>query len=303
MAKRKKSRRSSFVHTLAEGVGSAASVLIGHTRLLTHVLAVVVAAAGLWWGLGRLEDHVWSLPEFQQPVRVEIENRPSWLDETHVSEILSGLPNRSILDTELVAEVADHVARNGWIARVNRVKKCAGATIRVECEFRQPVAVVQRDSFYYLVDGEGVRLPGRYSEPGSYLIVQGVERAAPMPGEPWQADDLRAGLRLAGLVLAESFAEQIGSVQVHNFHGRQRPSEAHLTLLTRPEGPRSGWGRVLWGSTPGEEIEEPTADEKIQLLRANYLQCGRVDAGAPWIDVSIRSGEYRRSAGVKAGVS
>lgn len=309
MARRRKLLRSNIARRLRSRVGETLDAVLGRARLIANIVILGALVAGGYLGLGRLDAHVRSLPEYQSPVRVELANRPDWMREHHVREILAGptglefLAGLEFLDDRTVERVASHTAQSGWVARVVRAEKLDGGVVRVECEFREPIAVVQRGSRFYLVDAEGLRLPGTYSDPGGYLIVQGVGQSAPPPGRSWNSDDLQAGLRLAELVLNEPFADQIGSIQVHNYAGRRDPAGAHLALLTRPADGRSGWGRVLWGSGPGEEIEEPTADEKIRLLRANYMQCGRIDAGAPWIDVSIRPGEYRRPIGEQSGVS
>lgn len=303
MARRRKLLRSNIARRLRSRIGETLDAVLGRARLIANVAVFGALVAGGYLVLGRLDAYVRSFPEYQSPVRVELANRPDWMREHHVREILAGLAILEFLDDRTVERVASHTTESGWVARVLRAEKLDGGVVRVECEFREPIAVVQRGSSFYLVDAEGLRLPGTYSDPGGYLIVQGVGQSAPPPGQPWNSDDLKAGLRLAQLVMNEPFADQIGSIQVHNYAGRRDPAGVHLALLTRPNDDRSGWGRVLWGSGPGDEIEEPTADEKIRLLRANYMQCGRIDAGAPWIDVSIQPGEYRRPIGEQSGVS
>jgi hypothetical protein len=246
--------------------------------------------------LSALKKRVYALPEYDLPVTVKLVNAPSWLNEAQSEEMLSGLEPMRFLDERATREVAAHLERSGWVEQVVRAERCRGGVVKVHCKFRQPLAVVQRGGRFILVDERSIRLPGVYSDPGDFVIVQGVGEAAPAVNERWEGADLEAGLRLVKLLVQEPFCGQVGAVSVHNYGGREAAKEAHLALLTRPDGQGGSWGRVLWGSGPGEEIEEPTASEKIRLLRTNYQQCGRIDAGAPWIDVSISPGEYRKPA-------
>ena len=297
MVRRRKSSPWSRRFGLNRFAETAAETARRHLRGLLHLVAALVIVAGLVFGLGALQDHVYGLPEYDLPATVTLLDKPAWLDRGRVDEMLSGLPELRFLDEEAAEVVADHLAQSGWVARVKRVEMHSGGQVAASCDFRRPVAVVQQGSCFHLVDAQGVRLPGVYAGAGESLIIQGVRPAAPRVGRSWHAPDLAAGLRLAGLILPEPFAGQVAAISVHNYGGRESAGEAHLALLTRPQGGHAGWGRILWGSGPGEEIEEPTADDKIRLLRANYQQCGRIDAGAPWIDVSIRPGEYRKPAG------
>jgi len=297
MAGRRKPSRSHGRLRLGRIAGAFGQAARGRFRGLLHFAAALVIVTGVMLGLGALEEHVCALPEYDLPVTVTLLDQPAWLDQEQVGEMLAGLPQIRFLDDDAARIVADRVSQSGWVARVKRVERLRGGRLEVSCDYRQPMAVVQRGASFHLVDARGVCLPGVYAGPGDFLIIQGVRADAPAAGQGWDAADLAAGLRLARLILPEPFAGQIGAISVHNYGGRESAGEAHLALLTRPDAYHGGWGRVLWGSGPGEEIEEPTAGEKIRLLRANYQQCGRIDAGAPWIDVSISPGEYRKPAG------
>jgi hypothetical protein len=296
LAGKRKARSPSKRRQVARVAGALGDASRRHLRGLLSLLGVLVVLAGVTVGLSALKSHVYALPEYNVPVTVALLDQPPWLDANSVNEMLAGLPELRFLDETASSAVAEYLSQSGWIAKVNRAEMCRGGRIEVSCEYRQPVAVVQVGARFHLVDCRGVRLPGVYSEPGEFLIIQGVRGPVPAEGQLWNASDLQAGLRLATLILSEPFANQVGAVSVHNYGGRESAGEPQLALLTRPEGNRGRWGRVLWGSGPGEEIEEPTAREKILVLRANFQQCGRIDAGASWIDVSINPGEYRRPA-------
>jgi hypothetical protein len=297
MARKRKSSRSSSRRSIGDWAGALSGAVRARGTGTLHVFGALICVGALMFGLGALRKHVSSLPEYDLPIDVQLVDAPAWLDAARVDEMLSDLPPMRFLDEDATRVVAEHVGSSGWVARVVRAERCAGGVIEVQCDYRRPLAVVQHQGRFVLIDDLGVRLPGMYSDPGEFLILQGVAESPPRVGELWDATDLQAGLRLARLILREPFVGQVGAISVHNYRGREVASEAHLALLTRPDGSGGGWGRVLWGSGPGEEIEEPTATEKIRVLRANYQQCGRIDAGAAWIDVSISPGEYRRPTG------
>ncbi len=274
-------------------------------RIGGRVLGMLVVAAmlgGSAYGLTRLKAHVYELPEYQaQTVEVRLLDRPSWLSERWVESMLWPLTHGDPphpLDDNVAERVVGVIEESGWVRRVVRAERFSGGRVDVRCEYRMPLAVVQQGTRFFLVDEEGVRLPGEYDAPGEFLMIQGVTGDVPEPGVAWAGKDLDAGIKLALLLRGEPFARQVGAISVHNYGGRERAAEAHLKLQTLPDAQGPGRsGTILWGSCPGEEIEEPTAADKVRVLRANYSQCGRIDAGAPWIDVSILRGTYSRPAG------
>ena len=108
----------------------------------------------------------------------------------------------------------------------------------------------------------------------------------------WNAPDLRGGLAIADLIADEEFADQIRAVRVHNYGGREDARRGHLELATDQVG-----GRIIWGSAPGEEVEENTAEQKLAILRRNYELFGRADAGRAVIEVSTFPDRFTTPAG------
>ena len=157
--------------------------------------------------------------------------------------------------------------------------------------------VQSRDGFV-LIDDEGVRLPGRYPYSSSFALIQGVAGRPPAPGQRWETGDVAAGLSLWKLLSAEPFAEQITAVLVHNYGGRQRAEAAHIELATDQAG-----GRVIWGSAPGEEIEENSAAQKLAILRHNHRLHGRIDAGRPVIDISTFPDRFTTPTQARGGLA
>jgi len=125
-----------------------------------------------------------------------------------------------------------------------------------------------------------------------YRLITGVRADAPEPGQPWEGRDLRAGIEMLTLLRDEPFWKQISAVSVRNFQGRSDPRGPHIEIVTTSPGPGRIAGRIRWGSALGQEIEEPTPEEKLATLRANYHQYGRVDCNKLWIDVSTQRGSF-----------
>ncbi len=247
-------------------------------------LRVFVAAAmfgGAAYGLHRLEATLADSDAHAAPPRIVFIDRPADLvDVTNAA--LAPFAERPWTSPTLCADIADALHSIAWIKRVERVHRHPDRTIEIQCSYRRPVVMVAAGHGYCLVDAEQVRLPGYYTSSPDYLLVQGVAAPPPEPGEVWAAPELSAGIALARLVNNEPYAHQITGVLVQNFDGRRDARQAQIQLATDRAG-----GRIIWGSPLGEEIEENSADQKLELLRSNFARYGRVDAHRGVIDVSV----------------
>lgn len=188
---------------------------------------------------------------------------------------------------DLCKVIAERLAKVGWVAEINYVRRTGTGRFEVSARFRSPTAMVQHDDRFYLVDEHAVRLPGLYHYDETWLLIQGVEHAAPGPGTVWAGGDVRAGLAVIDALAGKAFLSQITAVLVDNVLGRRDRHRTHLELATDRAG-----GRIRWGSAPGFEIEETSVAEKLAILTENYRQTGRVDAGHPVIDISLYADRF-----------
>jgi len=247
--------------------------------------------AGWAYGLPALEQYVARLPEYQRGLRVELVEIPAWLQANpHVVERIleaAGVSSRDRrLDGSLARRVAGKVSANGWVERVNQVSIGADDVVRVSCDYREPVAWVVHGSFYYLVDKACVRLPGRYvrgevTREGGLLLVAGVVEPPPPEGQTWSGVDVRVGVQMVGLLRDRPFYNQIVEVLVENHGGRRDRRRPHIELTT------DAGARIRWGRAPGEEIDEPTAEQKLAHLQGLWREYRRVDMGRPWVDIQV----------------
>lgn len=248
------------------------------------VVCVVAFIIGVRWALGRMEQTARQLPACCPSPRLQLADLPEWaVKEGWTSRLASvvSLDNTDVwLDERLTQNVAAKFRRSGWVKDVRWVRKYTDGSVRVSCEFRRPIGMVQTREGFVPVDIEGYRLPEVYDRlsPG-WIMITGVSSSAPAPGRQWNDGDVRAGVRLTAMLFDQPWANRITAIDVSNYHGRRDPGRHHIVLATQ-QGTR-----IRWGSAPGEEIEEPTVAEKIR----NIEQQLRTDSARAWIDVSVFS--------------
>ncbi len=195
---------------------------------------------------------------------------------------IADLLERPWTEPDLCRQIAERLAGIGWIDAVDSVQRTIAGRFEIKARYRLPFALVgvPRND-YVLVDAQGVRLPGLYVYHPRWYVINGVDSPAPKVGERWAAPDLQAGISILAALRPEPFRAQITGVNVVNFSGRKNARSTHVELLTDRDG-----GRIRWGSAPGYEVEENLAPQKLALLRQNFAQTGRADAGHPIIDIS-----------------
>jgi len=234
------------------------------------------------------------------PPRVVLKNRPSWMSDFLAEEITrAARPSgtHSSFDHQLLVDVAQILKTSPWIRQVNTIRraygKSPGDTLEVDCEYRAPVALVHWQDYYWLVDGDGVKLPEQFTGPQvprivlgrdgrmNIRIIDGVRNPPVESGRVWPGDDLTAGLEMVKLLYGQPYAEEIVKVNVANFAGRVDLKEPQLVLETKYDT-QIRWGRPV--NSKDFFVEIPTA-RKLDKLRRVREQYGRVDGGQPWIDI------------------
>ncbi len=284
------------------GVAGASAWLLAlepesRARLLRGLGWVIVTAGlalGIRAGLGRLEEQVHGLDRYDRELTLEWVGLPDWLSLQENRHILASLEDRVGLrpeDRPLEPDLAERLGQAlsqpevGWIKSVNRVEIRPDGVVSVRCQFRRPAAWVRRGGYCYLIDTEGVRLPGRYDlaqcADSSLLMAVGVRLGPPEVGEVWRGSDVSSGLKLVSLLADKPFRHQITGVIVANSNGRIDRSKPHIELATDRDG-----SRIWWGRPPDEEFgTEITAAQKITLLQTLYRQWGRIDMNRAYVNI------------------
>jgi hypothetical protein len=264
-------------------------------RGLIAIILVAGSAAGYW----RLRSYVRTQVAYSpQPPSVVLVNRPVWMSDglaDLIARHVRPAVGQSALDHQLLRDRVAILNNEPWIKRVNQVRRVYGQApgdlLEIDCEYRAPIALVRWDDHYVLVDGDGVVLPERitkadvprivYGKNGrmNIRLIDGVSRRPPADGQRWTGDDLAAGLWMVKTLYGKPFAEEIMSVDVANYGGRENGNEAHLILLTRYGS------EIRWGQSHNWRGFEASIDRKLANLEQVFHQYGRIDANEPWLDL------------------
>jgi hypothetical protein len=274
------------------------------------VFAGAIAAAGYF-----SRNYVAKKVAFpSDPPQVVLMNRPAWMSDLLAEEIVRQAKPagaHSAFDHQMLVDIDRILRASPWIKEVRQIRRTyqdrPGDTIEIDCDYRAPVALVQSGPAFWLVDGDGVKLPSMFNSSQlervvrgadkkiNIRIVTGVNHAPVGAGKKWPGDDLQAGLDMVKLLYGLPYAEEIVTVDVSNIGGRVKAKEPQITLGTTHEVLVDGelkqtyikWGRPINGGNDFF-VEIPTA-RKLEVLKAIREQKGRVDANEPWIDIRFDS--------------
>jgi hypothetical protein len=275
-------------------------------RIMIHTGAIfsllISIAVGFYFLRGYVEQ---KLVFSSAPPKIVLKNRPAWMSDFLAGEIAKlarPAGTHSAFDHQMLVDTYAVLKANPWIRTINQVRRVYGEkpgdTLEIDCDYRAPIALVKWGDFYWLVDGEGVKLPEAYTAQEvpkivvgqdkklSIRIIEGVKQPPAEPGHKWQGDELIAGLEMVKLLFDKSYAQEILKVDVRNFAGRKDAKEAQLVLVTR-------YGtEVRWGAPLSSKNFEVPASEKLRYLQAIYEEVGRVDGNHPWIDIRMDAVTY-----------
>ncbi|NLX14461.1 MAG: hypothetical protein GXY44_12515 [Phycisphaerales bacterium] len=255
-------------------------------RTTASALGVLVLVTGAVMGLERLRQYVLTRPDFDPPVKLDLVCQPGnqWIDdEGWRPRILSAIEmpkSAQWRDADLLAEVARRMEATGWVAQVRQVTKEMNGVVRVDCDYRRPIAMIYTrqglsnsswSEGFIPIDADGVRLPEEYGSVGSeagWIRIFGVRTAPPPVGRSYDRQtDAEAAVRLARLIFQQPFAVQISAIDMANYRGRRDRNQEHIVLRTRRGG------EIIWGSAIGEECEELDPAAKIRNI-ALFLDRG-----------------------------
>jgi hypothetical protein len=284
-------------------------------RVCLHLTGVVILVAVVGGGMYVDRDYVERkvIPATDSPA-VLLKNRPVWMSDflaEQIARTAKPAGTHSAFDHQLLVDVGSMLKTNPWVKKVVQVRRAYGEkpgdTIEIDCDWRAPIALVHWQDYYWLVDGDGVKLPEQYtlrqvplvmrgseSRRTEIRIVEGVRNPPVESGEQWPGEDLVAGLDLLKLLHGLNFADEILRVDVSNFGGRVNAKEAQLALGTRYDT-QIRWGRPI---NSKDFFVEVSPAQKLAYLKQVWEQFHRVDGNQPWID--IRFDKITYPSGVNA---
>lgn len=263
---------------------------------LSCVVAAWVFLPKLGVRLPVLNDH----QQYRLPTgQIEITPPPRWVPTDLAEQVArrAGLPDElSLLDKDITRRVAEAFERHPWVKGRVRVSTSVPARMRVELEYREPMAMVRVASAagLYPIDGEATLLPSADFAPAEipkYPLIENVKTAPQgAEGTVWKDDRVIAAARLA--VLLKPYWQQFGlqSIRIPENSANQLSWEdLNLLLTTR------GGSRVIWGRAPGAKHPgELPADKKIERIKFYLKHHGPFDAAhgpyeydiTQWRDIS-----------------
>ncbi len=255
-------------------------LLRGRIKVAAKFIVVIGVVAGAVFGVSVLDTQVRLHPSNQIAPAVVLLDVPEAF-ESRIRNLVDRVSDRPWLDDSLCRDIATELDESPWVRSVHFVRRNSDATLEISADYRDPVALVQIDGNFCLIADDGMRLPGDYQYHPAYVVIQGAASPPPAPGQFWPGDDIVVALDMIRRLKDEPFYDQITGVIISNFNGRESRHDPHIELAAAPSG-----SRILWGSPPGQEIEEPTFAQKVAILAENDRIWGRIDAKRIQIDVS-----------------
>jgi len=209
--------------------------------------------------------------------QIEISPPPHWVPHDLVEQVVehANLSRElSILDENLVGEVAEAFRLSPWVDEVVSVTKSYPAKVVVVLNYRRPVAMVEVRHGQYPIDAHGVLLPPQefsVADTHAYPTIAGVVSTPQGPaGTEWGDPVVEDAARLADELSAQWKALGLASIVCpRTADSHARIDEGVFLLTTR------GGSRIVWGHAPGTDHPgELSTKQKIGRLEEYVKRFG-----------------------------
>ena len=261
--------------------------------MILKVLAVVCVLCGIVIGLMSLEKYVKkTIPVRQGAGDLELADVPLWVsDELQEKVYKIATADGSSLGLD---DAALSVQRNieelmPWLYEVK--VRATHNILRVEAQWRNPVAMVNSGLITFMVDAEQVVLDYMQMPDLPIVEITGLPLITKTPplGEVWQRDDLAAAVMILdrldhmdkSLTPDKPLLNEIERIDVSNFNGRQNSRHAHIILYSKDNT------EIIWGAEVGkwQQHLESTDQEKLAKLYGYYKDYGTLSGGVKYINL------------------
>ncbi len=213
---------------------------------------------------------------------LELVGVPAWVND-QLKEKICAAARANGEDLKLDEDAARSVQNNlerevAWLQNVT--VRTTHDTIRIEAQWRKPIALVKRGLRKFYVDAEMVVLDFVPIPTLPIVKVKGLSliTKVPPPGTVWQGEDLAAAVDvLAGLDEMDKLITpdkpllyEIDSIDVSNFKGREDIRFPHIVLYATDNT------EIIWGAEIGtwQRYLEATDGEKLLKLYGYYKEHG-----------------------------
>jgi len=262
--------------------------------IILKVLAVVCVLCGIVIGLMFLEKYVKeTVPAARGSVDLELADVPIWASDQLKDKVRAAATANGVnlgLDEDTALSVHRNIEQLiVWLDEVEVLT--LHDRLRVEAQWRKPVALVKSGLIKFYVDAERVVLDFVPIPDLPIVEIKGLPPVTKIPplGEVWQRDDLAAAVvildrldrRDKTLTSGKPLLYEIDRIDVSNFNGRQNSRHAHIILYSKDNT------EIIWGAEVGkwQQHLESTDQEKLAKLYGYYEDYGSLSGGARYINL------------------
>jgi cell division protein FtsQ len=168
-------------------------------RVLVALTVLVAGTGAGWYGWLRTGPDLLAWADRFFVIRTVDLSETRRVSRDQVLALLDLQTERGLLRTDPAA-LQRTLETHPWIRRA-AVKRVLPATLAVDIQEREPVAILRTGRGDFLVDYEGVLLMERPPQHDETLpVLKGVDYAEAVLREPWTAERLQTGIALAGLL-------------------------------------------------------------------------------------------------------
>lgn len=264
----------------------------GRGFTIVAILAMIGAGVGWIFGADALRDRAAQVTA--QAVRVRfnwptISDRGTWVPEAVRQElvrIVQGSLSTDPFDRDSIQRLYDRLNATGWFREIRSVARKPGGLVRIDAEWRAPVAVVTRAGCEYLIGADTAVMavpPGFHLDKSMFRIenptsdpVRSNVTGEVLYGEAWPLRDVEHALKLLATIAPVPESTEIVAVDLSEF-----PSTGHLLVRTNT-GCLLNWGAPVSESAPGE-AKVPV---KLASLRSILAPTARYDRRTLRIDIN-----------------
>ncbi len=276
-SKRKKKQKTGEQRPSSTGILKVLTVACVLGAIGIGVFAVVRA------GFVSLDKYVRkAVPVSQKTLTLKLVNPPAWVTEQLAEEIYAAARAGGEdlkLDEDAARSVQNNLEREvAWLRNVT--VQATHDTIRIEAQWRKPIALVKRGMHKFYVDAELVVLDFVPMPNLPIVKVKGLSliTKVPQPGTVWQRDELAAAVDVLKLLwqideevtLDKPLLWEIEVIDVSNFKGREDTRFPHIVLYATDKT------EIIWGAEVGtwQRYLESTDEQKLAKLYGYYKEHG-----------------------------
>jgi len=245
-------------------------------------------------GFAFLDEYVRkAVPVSEKFGSLELIDVPAWVNEPLKEKIYAAARANGEdlkLDEDAARSVQNNLEREvAWLQNVT--VQTTHDTIRIEAQWRRPIALVARGLRKFYVDAEMVVLDFVPMPNLPIVKVKGLSliRKVPQPGIVWQRDDLAAAVDVLKLLWQmdeevtpdKPLLYEIDSIDVSNFKGLEDARFPHIVLYATDNT------EITWGAEIGtsQRYLEATYKEKLAKLYGYYEEHGSLLNGVKYINL------------------